>query len=78
MSRIATMPEHRLVVESAGDFGRVAVMLGGSSAEREVSLDSGGAVLGCRHPNRLDHLDLERLCPATACHLLLNSFGTRP
>ena len=45
MSRIATMPEQRSVVDHAGDFGRVAVMLGGSSAEREVSLDSGGAVL---------------------------------
>jgi len=39
------MSERRSVIEHAGDFGRVAVMLGGSSAEREVSLDSGGAVL---------------------------------
>lgn len=45
MSRTATMSEKRSVIEHAGDFGRVAVMLGGSSAEREVSLDSGGAVL---------------------------------
>ena len=29
----------------AADFGRVAVLLGGNSAEREVSLQSGGAVL---------------------------------
>ena len=29
----------------AGDFGRVAVLMGGESAEREVSLDSGQAVL---------------------------------
>ncbi len=28
----------------AGDFGRVAVLMGGESAEREVSLDSGQAV----------------------------------
>ncbi|HTL15247.1 MAG TPA: D-alanine--D-alanine ligase, partial [Thermomonas sp.] len=27
------------------DFGRVAVLMGGSSAEREVSLDSGANVL---------------------------------
>jgi D-alanine-D-alanine ligase len=45
MSRVATMPEQRSVIDHAGDFGRVAVMLGGSSPEREVSLDSGGAVL---------------------------------
>ena len=30
---------------TAGDFGRVAVLLGGQSAEREVSLKSGGLVL---------------------------------
>jgi D-alanine-D-alanine ligase len=30
---------------SAADFGKVAVLLGGRSAEREVSLKSGGAVL---------------------------------
>src|SRR6187402_642095 len=34
----------RLVTDAA-DFGRVAVVLGGSSAEREVSLDSGRNVL---------------------------------
>jgi D-alanine-D-alanine ligase len=45
MSRVATMPEQRSVIDHAGNFGRVAVMLGGSSPEREVSLDSGGAVL---------------------------------
>lgn len=32
-------------VRSAADFGRVAVLLGGASAEREVSLKSGRAVL---------------------------------
>jgi D-alanine-D-alanine ligase len=32
-------------VESASEFGRVAVLLGGTSAEREVSLKSGAAVL---------------------------------
>ncbi|MEO1201455.1 MAG: D-alanine--D-alanine ligase [Pseudomonadota bacterium] len=35
----------RLIVDSARRFGKVAVMLGGTSSEREVSLDSGGAVL---------------------------------
>jgi D-alanine-D-alanine ligase len=32
-------------VQSASEFGRVAVLLGGTSAEREVSLKSGAAVL---------------------------------
>ncbi len=35
---------NRRVVETARDFGRVAVMLGGQSAEREISLMSGQAV----------------------------------
>jgi D-alanine-D-alanine ligase len=33
------------VIKSAADYGKVAVMYGGSSAEREVSLNSGKAVL---------------------------------
>ena len=37
--------EHRRAVADAADFGRVAVMLGGFSSEREVSLDTGRAVL---------------------------------
>ena len=38
--------DERIVVTDAASFGRVAVMYGGSSHEREVSLDSGNAVLG--------------------------------
>lgn len=41
---IATV-ESRRAVSSAAEFGRVAVMLGGHSSEREVSLDTGAAVL---------------------------------
>ena len=37
--------ERRQVIANAADFGRVAVMLGGFSSEREVSLDTGSAVL---------------------------------
>jgi D-alanine-D-alanine ligase len=37
--------EQRIAIHNAADFGRVAVMLGGISAEREVSLESGNAVL---------------------------------
>lgn len=37
--------ENRMQVSSATRFGRVAVMYGGNSSEREVSLDSGTGVL---------------------------------
>jgi D-alanine-D-alanine ligase len=37
--------EERRFVTDAADFGRVAVLLGGHSSEREVSLDTGAAVL---------------------------------
>jgi D-alanine-D-alanine ligase len=37
--------EQRRRVRDAAEFGRVAVMLGGHSSEREVSLDTGAAVL---------------------------------
>ena len=45
MKYVAPMDEQRQVVRSARDFGRVAVMLGGLSSEREVSLNTGKAVL---------------------------------
>ena len=37
--------EQRCTVSHAAEFGRVAVILGGLSSEREVSLDTGAAVL---------------------------------
>lgn len=54
MSRIATLREQRTVVRDAADFGRVAVMLGGTSAEREVSLDTGAAVLAALQARGVD------------------------
>ncbi|MGI9271708.1 MAG: D-alanine--D-alanine ligase [Woeseiaceae bacterium] len=45
MTRFLSMRERRAHVENARDFGRVAVMMGGFSSEREVSLDTGAAVL---------------------------------
>ena len=36
------------------DFGKVAVMMGGKSAEREVSLKSGAAVLAALRSNGVD------------------------
>lgn len=41
----ADVIEQRHEVTDATEFGRVAVMLGGHSSEREVSLDTGAAVL---------------------------------
>ena len=45
MSGLLTRNERRVAVEEAGDFGRVAVLLGGYSSERAVSLETGRAVL---------------------------------
>lgn len=42
---MSASPESRRQVEHAADFGRVAVLLGGHSSERDVSLRSGRAVL---------------------------------
>ena len=44
MSLLITHPAARRV-QSASEFGKVAVLLGGDSSERKVSLDSGNAVL---------------------------------
>ena len=54
MSRVATLREERIVVTDAADFGRVAVMLGGTSAEREVSLNTGAAVLAALKSRGVD------------------------
>ena len=54
MSKVSLLQEERVVVSDARDFGRVAVMLGGLSAEREVSLDTGGAVLAALQSRGVD------------------------
>lgn len=46
--------EQRVEISNAGDFGRVAVMLGGRSSEREVSIDSGTAVLDALRSRNID------------------------
>jgi D-alanine-D-alanine ligase len=46
MSTVVRSIEKRRVVSQAAEFGRVAVLYGGKSAEREVSLNTGSAVLG--------------------------------
>lgn len=45
MSDATIIQDQRHTVSDASDFGRVAVMLGGDSSEREVSLDTGAQVL---------------------------------
>ncbi len=42
------------LVSDAAEFGRVAVLYGGDSAEREVSLDSGAAVLSALQQQGID------------------------
>jgi D-alanine-D-alanine ligase len=46
MSHVLRITETRREVGQAEEFGRVAVLYGGRSAERDVSLDTGRAVLG--------------------------------
>ncbi len=48
------MSNRRVVIENAADFGRVAVMYGGFSSEREVSLDTGAAVLSALQSRDID------------------------
>lgn len=48
------LQDNRIAISSAVDFGRVAVMFGGNSSEREVSLDSGMAVLGALRSRGVD------------------------
>ena len=45
MSSFKEINETRNIILNPSDFGRVAVMLGGSSSEREISLRSGKAVI---------------------------------
>ena len=46
--------ENRMRVSSAAHFGQVAVMFGGNSCEREVSLDSGSGVLAALQRRGVD------------------------
>jgi len=50
----ALLNDTRTVINDAAEFGRVAVMLGGDSSEREVSLDSGKAVLAALQSRGID------------------------
>lgn len=50
----ASLKEKRIVVDDASEFGRVAVMYGGFSSEREVSISSGQAVLDALQDRGVD------------------------
>ncbi len=54
MTLVSLSNESRYVVADAAEFGRVAVMLGGESSEREVSLDTGAAVLAALQSGGVD------------------------
>jgi len=54
MSQVMKITEERRIVNHASDFGRVAVLYGGESAEREVSLDTGTAVLTALQARDID------------------------
>jgi len=54
MSQVMRITEERRTVNHASDFGRVAVLYGGESAEREVSLDTGTAVLAALQARGID------------------------
>lgn len=51
---MSALREERVDVPAAGEFGRVAVMLGGFSSERDVSLDTGAAVLAALRSRGVD------------------------
>lgn len=50
----SVISEQRHLVSEASGFGRVAVMLGGDSCERDVSLDTGAAVLNALQTRGVD------------------------
>jgi D-alanine-D-alanine ligase len=54
MSDSTVILEQRQPVHDAADFGHVAVMFGGDSSEREVSLDTGAAVLSALQSRGVD------------------------
>jgi D-alanine-D-alanine ligase len=54
MNDATAVLEQRHMTSDASDFGRVAVMLGGDSSEREVSLDTGAAVLNALQSRGVD------------------------
>src|SRR5436189_2813151 len=52
--RLSYEPRQLRRVAAAGEFGRVAVLFGGDSSEREISLLSGNAVLAALRRSKVD------------------------
>ena len=50
----AGLVEQRIAIDDATEFGRVAVMYGGFSSERDVSIRSGEAVLSALQSRGVD------------------------
>lgn len=48
-----------LIIKNAADFGKVAVMMGGTAAEREISLNSGNAVYQALKSNGIDAIAID-------------------
>lgn len=51
---MSPLRERRIEIRDAAAFGKVAVMLGGQSSEREVSLETGNAVLAALSARHVD------------------------
>lgn len=48
-----------LLIQNAADFGKVAVLMGGTAAEREISLNSGNAVYQALKNNGIDAMAID-------------------
>ena len=59
-------------ITDPAQFGRVAVVMGGDSSEREVSLNSGGNVLAALRARGIDASPVDGI-PALLAHI-----GTEP
>ena len=63
---MSTLTFPPLRVTDPAEFGRVAVLLGGSSSEREVSLDSGRNVLEALQSRGVDAFAVDGIPAASA------------
>ncbi|MDJ0655328.1 MAG: D-alanine--D-alanine ligase [Xanthomonadales bacterium] len=54
-------------IERATDFGRVAVVMGGEGSEREVSLQSGAAVLEALQAREVNAFAVDGISPLLSC-----------
>jgi D-alanine-D-alanine ligase len=62
-------------MRAASDYGRVAVLLGGRSAEREISLNSGGAALAALQAAGVDAVGIDAAAPDLLAQLADGGFA---